>query len=115
MQRHAKEFQQADVRIVVVTFEPAARASAYLDENEIPWPVLVDETRHVYRAYGMLAGRYWDIWGPPTWWAYLKELARGRGLAAQLAPRLLRSCPRRVARNGAQGYHPEKQPRNIVP
>jgi len=50
----------------------------YLHGRQIPWPVLVDETRHVYRAYGMQAGRYRDIWGPSTWWAYLKELTRGR-------------------------------------
>ena len=78
MQRHSHELEREDVRTVVVTFEPATRARVYLDENEISWPVLVDETRQVYRAYDMLAWRFWDVWGPQTWWAYLKELARGR-------------------------------------
>ena len=78
MQRNTHEFEKADVSVVVVTFETAARVRVYLGENEVPWPVLVDETREVYRAYGMLAGHFWDIWGLPTWWAYLKELARGR-------------------------------------
>lgn len=63
---------------MVVTFEPAAHARAYLEETKTPWPVLVDERRDAYHAYGMQAGRTRDIWGPRTWWAYLKELAAGR-------------------------------------
>ena len=61
-----------------MTFESARVAQAYAAETGIEWPILVDETRHLYRAYGMLAGGMWDIWGPASWWAYLKELARGR-------------------------------------
>lgn len=53
-------------------------ARAYADEMAVPWPLLIDETREVYRAYGMLAGDLWNVWGPPAWWAYLKEFARGR-------------------------------------
>jgi hypothetical protein len=25
----------------------------------------------------MLEAGFWDIWGPRTWWVYLKEIARG--------------------------------------
>jgi hypothetical protein len=32
----------------------------------------------VYRAHGMLQASFRDIWGPSTWWACLRELARGR-------------------------------------
>lgn len=78
LQQHEQAFQEAPTRIVVVTFETAASARAYVEDTRVPWPVLLDETRDVYRAYGMLAGRIRDIWGPRTWWAYLKELAAGR-------------------------------------
>ena len=78
MQRHELAFQELDTRIVVVTFERSPQALAYADETGIGWPILVDETRALYRGYGMLRGKRWDIWGPRTWWAYTKELFRGR-------------------------------------
>jgi hypothetical protein len=66
------------VKIVVVTFEAGFLARAYVEETGLRWPLLVDTARDVYRAYGMLKASFWDIWGPSTWWAYLKELAHGR-------------------------------------
>lgn len=62
----------------MVTFEASPLALAYADETGIEWPILIDQTRLLYRAYGMFAGGFWDIWGPSTWWAYVKELAKGR-------------------------------------
>ena len=78
MQQETRAFEQLDTRIVVVTFERTALARAYVEESGLAWPILVDETRALYRAYGMLRGSAWDIWGPKTWWAYAKELVRGR-------------------------------------
>jgi hypothetical protein len=28
----------------------------------------------------MLSASFWDIWGPKTWWAYLKEFIKGEKL-----------------------------------
>lgn len=39
------------------------------------WPLLVDDTRETYRNYGMFNASFWDIWGPKTWWVYLKEIS----------------------------------------
>lgn len=78
LQQHARAFEDLDIHIVVVTFEAESMARGYADEMAVPWPLLIDETREVYRAYGMLAGDVWNVWGPSAWWAYLKEFARGR-------------------------------------
>jgi hypothetical protein len=78
LQQHERTFQELDTRIVVVTFERGPQARAYADDTGLGWPILVDETRAIYRAYGMLRGTAWQIWGPRTWWAYTKELFRGR-------------------------------------
>jgi hypothetical protein len=78
LQQADPDLRALDVRVVVVTFEPGALARAYLDETRLPWPVLIDADRALYRAYGMLRASAWDVWGPPTLWAYLKELLRGR-------------------------------------
>jgi len=63
---------------VVVTFETAPFVRAYIEETKVAWPILIDRDRLLYRSYGMHRGRFWDIWGPRTWLAYVKELARGR-------------------------------------
>jgi len=60
-----------------VTFEADYFAKKYVQETALDWPLLIDEKRELYRSYGMLEAKFWDIWGPKTWWAYLKELIVG--------------------------------------
>jgi hypothetical protein len=73
-----EEFRGRKVRIVVVTFENDFLARGYVEDTSLNWPLLVDDTRETYRAYGMLSASFWDIWGPKTWWAYLKEILKGQ-------------------------------------
>lgn len=68
------------MRIVVVTFEAGHFARRYIDDTDLTWPVLVDENRELYRAYDMLTASFWDIWGPKTWWVYLKAILNGQKL-----------------------------------
>lgn len=63
---------------MVVEFEATPFVRAYVAETNVPWPILVDEDRALYRGYGMHQGRLRDIWGLRTWLAYAKEAARGR-------------------------------------
>lgn len=71
-----------DVRVLVVTFEGVGSARHYLSDTDLPWPLLLDEERTLYRAYGMERGRWWQVYGPRTLWAYLKLLLSGRRLEA---------------------------------
>jgi hypothetical protein len=75
-----EEFRGRKVRIVVVTFENDFLARVYVEDTGLSWPLLVDDTRETYRAYGMLSASFWDLWGPRTWWVYLKEILKGRRL-----------------------------------
>ena len=68
------------VSVAVVTFEAGFLARQYVEESGLVWPLLVDEKRELYRGYGMLAASCWDIWGPKTWWAYLKAVLHGQKL-----------------------------------
>lgn len=63
---------------MVVTFEAGYFAQQYVQETGITWPLLIDETKTVYHEFGMLEASFLDIWGPSTWWAYLKEICHGR-------------------------------------
>ena len=80
MRDREEDFGKRNVRIAVVTFELGFLARSYVEETSLSWPLLVDATRETYRAYGMLSASFWDIWGPKTWWAYLKEILKGQRL-----------------------------------
>jgi len=80
LRRHDDRLKQLGIDVVVVTFEAGGVARAYVEETELSWPLLVDESRDVYRAYDMLQAGFWDLWGPSIWWAYLKQLFGGARL-----------------------------------
>ncbi len=68
------------MKIAVVTFENDFFARSYVAETTLTWPLLVDDTRETYRNYGMLSASFWDIWGPKTWWVYLKQVMKRESL-----------------------------------
>lgn len=78
MRDHGGEFDKRNVKIVVVTFEGGYLARRYVEDAALCWPLLVDDSRETYRNYGMLSASFWDVWGPNTWWAYLKEILKGK-------------------------------------
>jgi hypothetical protein len=78
LRRYEADLERREVKVVVVTFEAGFLARAYVQDTGLRWPLLIDTQRELYRAYGMLEADFWDIWGPRTWWAYLREIARGR-------------------------------------
>jgi len=78
LRQRESELESLDVRVAVVTFELGPLAAAYVRETNLRWPLLVDESRRLYAAYDMHQGRVWDVWGPATWWAYVKLMVKGR-------------------------------------
>jgi hypothetical protein len=77
---HEAEFSKQNVKIAVITFEDAYSARNYIEETFLPWPLLIDANRETYRNYGMFSASFWDVWGPKTWWVYLKAIAKGHTL-----------------------------------
>ena len=77
LQQYEADLEKLDAKVVVVTFEAGFLARAYIEDTGLAWPLLIDATREVYKAYDMLEATFWDLWGPATWWAYLKEVTRG--------------------------------------
>lgn len=78
MQQAEPALAAQGIRVVVVTFQPAPLARAYTLETGCPFPVLIDESRSLYGAYGMAKATLWDLLGPASWWAYIKEAWRGQ-------------------------------------
>ena len=80
MREQEDKFNSANVSIAVVTFENDFFARQYVEETRLTWPLLIDASREVYRGYGMLAASFWDVWGPKSWWVYLRALIKGETL-----------------------------------
>lgn len=80
LREHQEEFTTQNAKIVVVTFEAQTASRRYAEETHLAWPLLIDETREVYRRYGMLSASFWDVWGPRTWFVYFREMIKGQKL-----------------------------------
>jgi hypothetical protein len=80
LRQHEQELEALRIDVLVATFQAGPVVEAYVKEAALPWPILIDESRSLYAAYGMQRGRIWDIWGPASWWTYIKLLIRGRRL-----------------------------------
>jgi hypothetical protein len=78
LRQREREIDGLGLRVAVVSFESREVAAVYLRNTDLRWPLLLDPSRALYTAYGMGRGTFWQIWGPATWWAYAKLLARGR-------------------------------------
>lgn len=80
MRQFEAELESLGIAVAVVTFQDGPVVDDYVRETALPWRVLTDPSRELYRSYAMHRGRWWHIFGPPAWWIYMKLLARGRRL-----------------------------------
>jgi hypothetical protein len=73
--------QLGDAFPVVVTFahEPIELA-AYRSHLDVPFPVLADTDRELYRLLGAGRGSLKDVWSPGTIKMYARLMRRGRRL-----------------------------------
>ena len=78
MQQAEREVEALGIRVLVVSFEARSSACAYVDETQARWPVISDESRSLYEAYGMGRARWRHLLGPSALLAYAREAARGR-------------------------------------
>jgi alkyl-hydroperoxide reductase/thiol specific antioxidant family protein len=78
LRAHAEEIEELDLSVLVVTFEARLWAEAYVREWKLSWPLLLDPSRAVYRAYGMRRGSFAAIWSPASWGAYARLIRQGR-------------------------------------
>ena len=80
MRQQQSRLESLDVAVVIVTFENTSLAQRYAEKTELRWPLLVDDQRKLYRAYGMEHGGWWNVWGWPAWKIYARLLWKGRRL-----------------------------------
>ena len=69
--------EMGDAEVVLVTFTRARNLRGYRSRLGLPFPVLADEGRDVYRAYGLKRGAWWRVYGPGPLGRYVARLLRG--------------------------------------
>jgi hypothetical protein len=72
-----------DAEIVVILFTRQRNLRGYRGRFVTPLPVVTDEDRAVYRAYGLGRGSAWKVWGPKVWLRYAELLLRRRGAGVE--------------------------------
>jgi alkyl hydroperoxide reductase subunit AhpC len=106
-----EEFSKKNVKILVVTFENNLLSRSYVEETSLPWPLIIDESRELYNSYGMRYASFWDIWGPRTWLAYIREIIKGQKLIKSEADVMQRGGDILIDPNGiVQMHHVSKGP-----
>jgi peroxiredoxin len=75
---HAECFR--DATIAVVTFSDVDRLADYRSALALPFAVLSDREREIYRRYGLERGSWWRIYGVRTLREYVRLLRAGRRL-----------------------------------
>lgn len=67
-----------DAPVVVVTFAEVERLAPYRSALELPFVLLSDRDRGVYRRYELARGSWWRIYGVRTLRMYARLLRAGR-------------------------------------
>ena len=80
MQQAAEQIRQLPLDVMAVTFQSGDVVDQYVQRTGWPWPFIVDPDRELYTAYAMHRGSLWAIWGPRSWWGFLKLILKGRPL-----------------------------------
>lgn len=72
------EFDALGVRVAAVTFEGLEKAKPYAEELQLaPWPLLIDEEKKVYEAFGMGSAGLWGVMQPANWVGYGQLFLQG--------------------------------------
>ena len=77
MWRSRSSFDESNTEVLLVSFETPSRIAWYLEDVEFGWPVLFDEERVVYAAYGLRRAGLFQVWlSPRTVGFYVRALLR---------------------------------------
>ena len=76
-QKHG-EIEAQGAAVLAVSFEPRDRLFQLSRQLQLPFPLLSDRERDIYRAYGLQRGYLRQIFSLQTVLAYVKLLTQGR-------------------------------------
>jgi len=75
--QYQSDLKELNVRVLVVSFATPPQNKNWQSENCPTFEILADESRHIYRAYGMMRS-FFRSWAPRTFLYYVRALVSGR-------------------------------------
>ena len=69
-----------DAVVVLITFTRQRNLRGFRRRLGLRYPVLADETRAAYRAWGLERAPWWRVWSPRTARSYIRLIRGGRRL-----------------------------------
>ena len=79
MRSRYDDLQALNAEVVVISFGTKYWAQVWLQETGVPFPLLLDQARAAYRAYGLERSLI-RAWGPKNLWYYGRALWSGQRL-----------------------------------
>ncbi len=82
VQSRRDEFERAGAAVLFVAFDrPQRLRESLLADVDLVLPLLVDESRATYRAWGLRRSSVAGVWlDPRVWWRYIALVSRGARL-----------------------------------
>jgi len=74
------EIKEAGAEVVSIGMGWPAAAADFREQQDVPFPLIVDHTKETYRMLEMGRGSLWMITGPPVWIRGVRSLLSGHGL-----------------------------------
>lgn len=99
LHRFRSEFESRQTQILLIGFEKTDRAREWLQRASVSFPFLMDQTREVYRTYG-IERSYQRTLHPRVLWFYAKRFLTGKGLPAVRADPIQQGSDILIDRNG---------------
>lgn len=78
MREHEQELDRQGAVVLAVSFEESSVIARFAERESLPYPVLSDPERRVYRVFGLERGGMAQVWSPNALRTYLRAPLRGR-------------------------------------
>ena len=78
VQRHTERLERLGGAALFVVHDErqTVRSTLLRDVGPVPFPILVDRSRHTYAAWGLGRAPWWRVWLDPKVWAQYTKLLR---------------------------------------
>ncbi|HEU4480243.1 MAG TPA: peroxiredoxin-like family protein [Actinomycetota bacterium] len=70
---------ETGTKVVAIGMGRVDMAAHFRDEQDIPFPLLVDRTKESYRALEIKRGNWWTVAGPQVWPRAVFNMITGKG------------------------------------
>lgn len=77
LRKNETDFESLDVDVKAVSFDSPSLGKRYANARDLSWPMLHDQERELYRAYGFSRGKLANLIGPLTTLKYIPQILGG--------------------------------------